>query len=133
MAEQSCSRTADNIDRENTYLKRIGMTWRVDPVHWQSYKDIHLNPWPELLEAIRAVGIRNYSIFAFPDAPTSGHTRVFAYMEYEGDDIMEAFAQLAKTEIKKKWDAQVTVWVLPEAVEGSGVQFLPLEQIFFCP
>ncbi|PWH12803.1 MAG: hypothetical protein DDG58_14955 [Ardenticatenia bacterium] len=114
-------------------MKRIGMTWRVDPAHWQAYKDIHLNPWPELLEAIRAVGIHNYSIFAFPDAPNGGRTRVFAYMEYEGDDILEAFAQLAQTEVKKKWDTEVTTWVLPEAFDGSGVQFLPLEQIFFCP
>lgn len=113
-------------------MKRIGMTWQVKPEHWAAYKDIHLNPWPELLDAIRAAGIHNYSIFAFPDAPAGGGTRVFAYMEIDGDDVLEAFNALAQTEIKKQWDAEVTAWVLPEAVEGSGVQFMPLEPIFFC-
>jgi L-rhamnose mutarotase len=114
-------------------MKRIGMTWQVDPAHWAAYKDIHLNPWPALLDAIRAVGIHNYSIFAFPDAPAAARAaRVFAYMEIDGDDALETFNALAQTEIKKRWDAEVTAWVLPEAVEGSGVQFMPLEPIFYC-
>ena len=113
-------------------MKRVGMTWQVDPAFWQEYKDIHLNPWPELINAIQDVGIRNYSIFAFPDAPAGGRTRVFAYLEIEGDDVLDAFNALAQTEIKKRWDAEVTAWVLPEAVEGSGIQFMPLEPIFYC-
>ena len=33
-------------------MKRIGMTWRVAPEHWEEYKQIHLNPWPELITAM---------------------------------------------------------------------------------
>lgn len=106
-------------------MNRIGMTWRIDPAQWEAYKAIHLNPWPELLEAIQAEGIHNYSIFAFG-------TRVFAYMEVEGD-VAAALARLNQTEIKHRWDAEVTVAVLPEASDGSGVQFQPLESIFYCP
>jgi L-rhamnose mutarotase len=107
-------------------MKRVGMTWQVDPEHWEEYKDIHLNPWPELIAEIQKVGIHNYSIFAFG-------TRVFAYMEIEGDDPLAALDQLAQTDIKKKWDEEVTVWVLPEAEAGSDIQFLELDSIFFCP
>jgi len=107
-------------------MKRVGMTWRVDPAHWEAYRQIHLNPWPELLKEIQAVGIHNYSIFAFG-------TRVFAYMEIEGDDPLDALNRLAQTEIKKHWDEEVTVWVLPEAEEGKGIQFMELEPIFYCP
>lgn len=107
-------------------MKRVGMTWQVDPAHWAEYKAIHLNPWPELVEAIQAVGIHNYSIFAFG-------TRVFAYMEIDGDDPYQALTVLAQTDIKKKWDEEVTVWVLPEATEGSGIQFMELEPVFYCP
>lgn len=113
-------------------MKRVGMTWQVAAEHWEAYKQIHLNPWPELLEAIQAVGIRNYSIFALPAAENGG-VRVFAYMEIDGEDPLEAFDTLARTEIKRKWDAEVTVWVLPEALKGSGVQFLELERVFYCP
>lgn len=108
-------------------MQRIGMTWRVDPQHWEAYKEIHLNPWPELLEAIQDVGISNYSIFAFG-------RRVFAYLEYDGDDdVQNALDRLSQTEIKKKWDEEVTVWVLPQAEDGNPIQFLELEQIFYCP
>lgn len=107
-------------------MKRVGMTWRVDPAHWEAYKEIHLNPWPELLTAIQAVGIHNYSIFALG-------TRVFAYMEIDGDDPLRAFEVLAQTDIKKQWDEEVTVWVQPEAVDGAGIQFMELERIFYCP
>jgi len=107
-------------------MKRVGMTWRVDPAHWEEYKAIHLNPWPELMQAIQDVGIHNYSIFAYG-------TRVFAYMEIDGDDPYQALDVLAQTDIKKKWDAEVTAWVMPEAEEGTGIQFMELERIFFCP
>lgn len=107
-------------------MKRVGMTWQVDPVRWDEYKAIHLNPWLELVQAIQEVGIHNYSIFAFG-------TRVFAYMEVDGDDVGEALARLTATEIKQRWDAEVTVMVLPEAEQGSGVQFMELEPIFYCP
>ena len=107
-------------------MQRIGMTWRVSPEHWDAYKDIHLNPWPELLTAIQAVGIHNYSIFAFG-------TRVFAYMEIDSDDVYAALNTLAQTTIKRKWDEEVTAWVMPEAADGAGIQFMSLEPIFFCP
>ena len=107
-------------------MKRVGMTWQVDPTRWDEYKAIHLNPWPELIGAIQAVGIHNYSIFAFG-------TRVFAYLEVDSDDVYAALARLSATEIKQRWDAEVTVLVLPEAEQGSGVQFMELEPIFYCP
>ena len=107
-------------------MKRVGMTWRVDPAYWEEYKAIHLNPWPELMAAIQEVGIHNYSIFAFG-------TRVFAYMEIDGDDPYAALDVLGQTDIKKKWDEEVTVWVMPQAAEGSAMQFMELEPIFYCP
>ena len=79
-----------------------------------------------LIAAIQAVDIHNYSIFAFGD-------RVFAYMEVAGDDVYAALNELAQTEIKRKWDASVTIWVTPEAAGGSGIQFMSLEPIFYCP
>jgi L-rhamnose mutarotase len=105
---------------------RVGMTWQVNPEHWDTYKQIHLNPWPGLVAAIQEHVIHNYIIFAFG-------TRAFAYMEVDGDDASAALNALAQTDIKRKWDAEVTVWVAPEALEGTGIQFMELERIFFCP
>jgi L-rhamnose mutarotase len=107
-------------------MQRLGMTWQVDPTHWEAYRAVHLNPWPELVAALQAAGMHNYSIFAFG-------TRVFAYLEIDGDDADAALAAVERTDIKKKWNAEVTAWVLPEAADGAGIQFLPLERIFYCP
>ena len=107
-------------------MQRIGMTWRVDPEHWEEYRQIHLKPWPELITAIQEVGIHNYNIFAFG-------TRLFSYMEFDGDDLDAAMAKLTRTDVKKRWDAEVTVWVEPAAEDGSGVQFMELERVFYCP
>ena len=46
--------------------------------------------------------------------------------------VIAALARLSSTPIKQRWDDEVTVAVLPEAVEGGGVQFLELESIFYC-
>ncbi len=107
-------------------MQRLGMTWRVDPAHWEEYKAVHLQPWPDLVAALQGAGIHNYSIFAFG-------TRVFAYLEIEGDDAGAALAAVERTDIKKKWNDAVTVWVLPEAADGAGVQFMSLDPIFYCP
>jgi len=107
-------------------MKRVGMTWRVRPENWDEYKAIHLNPWPELIAAIQEYGIHNYSIYALGN-------RVFAYMEVDGDDAYAALGALAQTDIKKRWDAEVTAWVAPEAEDGAGIQFMELERIFYCP
>jgi L-rhamnose mutarotase len=107
-------------------MRRVGMTWRVAPEHWEEYRQIHLNPWPELITAIQQAGIHNYNIFAFG-------TRLVAYMEFAGDDLDAALAALEQTEIKKQWNAEVTAWVEPEAADGTSVQFLQLERVFYCP
>lgn len=104
---------------------RIGMTWRVEPDQWEAYKRSHLSPWPELLDEIQKSGIRNYSIFAFG-------TRTFAYFEVDGDP-REALDRLSATEVKKRWDLQVTRLVLPTADDSTDEQFLELESIFFSP
>ena len=104
-------------------MKRIALTWQVDPDKWDVYKEIHLNPWPDLLEALQAAGVHNYNIFAFG-------TRVFAYLEVDDD---EALARVQEAEVMDRWNEKVLPWVLSEAEEGSGIQFMELEQIFYCP
>jgi L-rhamnose mutarotase len=107
-------------------MKRIGMTWRVDPEKWDEYKNIHQHPWPELIEALQSVGIHNYCIYAFG-------MRMFAHMEVGSDDPDQAMAQLQQTLTMKRWNEKVLPWVQPEAEDGTGIQFMELEQIFYCP
>jgi L-rhamnose mutarotase len=110
-------------------MKKVGMTWKAKPEHWEEYKDIHLKAgeeWPELLQAFAEHGIHNFNCFAFG-------TRIFAYLEIEGDDVYEALGKVAQTPVKKKWDAKVMPWLEPKVAEDSDLQFLEIEQIFYSP
>ena len=105
-------------------MKRVDLSWGVGPSHWEEYNDIHLNTWPELIEAIHDVGIHNYDIFAFG-------TGISAYMDVGCEDAYAALGELAKTDIKKKWDNKVAAWIMPEAEDGIALQFMELESIFY--
>lgn len=108
-------------------MKRVGLTWRADPDNWEFYRDIHINPWPDLIPEFQKVGIHNFSVWAFG-------TRLFGYLEIPDDeDVYDLLGKVGETDIKIKWDEEVTVHVLSEAEEGTNIQFLELEEIFYVP
>ena len=70
--------------RKETTMKRFGQLIGLRPEVLEEYKRYHAAVWPEILDAIREAGIRNYSIFHFDG-------KLFAYFEYTGpDDEFEA-------------------------------------------
>jgi len=87
MIRLTLSRSKEDHDEAN----RHDLAGR--PKALEEYKQIHLNPWPELITAIQEIGIHNYNIFAFG-------TRLFAYMEFDGDDLNAALAVLTQTDVK---------------------------------
>ena len=58
--------------------ERTGFVLSVKPERIDDYVRAHADVWPEMLEALRGAGIRNYTIFR------SG-TQVFGY--FEADDL----------------------------------------------
>src|SRR5262245_48010097 len=58
--------------------QRVAFVLRVRPDRIDEYVEAHRNVWPEMLDALRNAGIRNYSIFR-------DGTRVFGY--FETDDL----------------------------------------------
>ena len=59
-------------------MARYAWTARLRPENVDDYVRDHAAVWPDVLEAIRAAGIRDYSIWLFED-------RVFAQYEVDGD------------------------------------------------
>ena len=57
-------------------MERIAFTMRVKPGQEQEYRRRHEAVWPAMLEALKAAGCRNYSIYM------KGQD-LFAYMEVE--------------------------------------------------
>jgi len=66
--------------------QRSAFVLRVRPDRIDEYVEAHRNVWPELLEALRGAGIRNYTIFR-------NGNEMFGY--FESDDLEAAGAYMA--------------------------------------
>jgi L-rhamnose mutarotase len=98
--------------------QRSAFVLRVRPDRIDDYVAAHANVWPEMRQALRDAGIRNYSIFR------SG-TDVFGY--FEADDLARAAAHLDAQEVSARWqDAMAEL--LEERVPDAGPP--ALEEIF---
>jgi L-rhamnose mutarotase len=98
--------------------QRSAFVLQIRPGKVEAYVEAHRRVWPELLEALRAAGIRNYSIFR------SGN-QAFGY--FEADDLQRAGAYLAAQEVSSRWqDAMAEL--LAERVPDAGPP--ALEEIF---
>jgi L-rhamnose mutarotase len=66
----------------------------------QDYLDAHRVVWPEMLDALRCAGWRNYSLFVRREDGL-----VVGYLET--DDFGSATAEMAKTAVNDKWQASM--------------------------
>jgi L-rhamnose mutarotase len=76
-------------------MERICFTFELRPGTEEEYKQRHDEIWPELVEAIRAAGIRNYSLFR-------RGRQVIAYAECH-PDVASAFGAVGATEVNRRW------------------------------
>ncbi|HEX7143982.1 MAG TPA: L-rhamnose mutarotase [Gaiellaceae bacterium] len=98
--------------------QRLGFVLRVKPDRVDEYVLAHREVWPEMLEALKSAGIRNYTIFR-------AGNEMFGY--FETDDLARTETYLAAQEVNALWqDAMADL--LEERVQDQGPS--PLEEIF---
>ena len=68
-------------------MERYGKIIKVKPEKFKYYKELHANPWPEVIAAIAECNIINFSIFC-----RDGY--LFSYYEYVGDDYAQDMEKL---------------------------------------
>jgi L-rhamnose mutarotase len=98
--------------------QRSAFVLRVRPDKIDEYVDAHANVWPEMRQALRDAGIRNYSIFR-------DGNQVFGY--FESDDLERAAAYLDVHEVNTRWQDAMAA-LLEERVPDAGPP--PLDEIF---
>jgi L-rhamnose mutarotase len=98
--------------------QRSAFVLRVRPDRIDEYVAAHREVWPELLDALRAAGIRNYSIFRHGN-------EMFGY--FESDDLEAAGAYMAAQEVNVRWQDRMAE-LLEERVPDDGPP--PLEEVF---
>jgi L-rhamnose mutarotase len=91
----------------------------VRPGYEEEYKKRHAEIWPEMVEALKNAGIRNYSIFRH------GLT-LFGY--FETDDLDRMIAILKDDPVNTRWGASMAPIMKIEGDERRGFPFLlPLQ------
>ncbi len=72
---------------------------QVRPERMAEYQKRHHAVWPEMQDALRATGWRNYSLFLRDDGLLIGYV--------ESDDLAAAQAAMAATDVNARWQSEM--------------------------
>ena len=105
-------------------MERACFLLQVKPERVEEYRRTH-EVWPEMREAMREVGLRNYSMYLRPDGLVVGYL--------EGEHIQQSLRQLAQTEVNARWQAQMAPFFTGESgdMHSEGLEWL--EEYFYLP
>ena len=99
-------------------MERVCFLLRVRADRLDEYRARHREVWPEMLDALRAAGWRNYSLFLREDGLLVG------YLETES--FAAAQAAMEATDVNARWQADMA----PLFEVGPGAGFERLEEVF---
>ncbi|MHA1569551.1 MAG: L-rhamnose mutarotase [Alphaproteobacteria bacterium] len=104
-------------------MKRVGFILKVRQDKLAEYKKHHETVWPEMLDALRRHGWRNYSLFM------RGDGLLFGYFETPAS-FQAALDGMAKEEINAKWQEFMAPYF--EALDGAkpDESMMELEEVF---
>ena len=86
-------------------MERVCWTMRVRPEKLEEFKARHREVWPEMLDALRETGWRNYSLFL------TGDGLLIGYLETE--DFAAAQAAMAQRDVNARWQAEMAEFLVP--------------------
>jgi L-rhamnose mutarotase len=86
------------------------------------YKARHADVWPEMQDALRQTGWRNYSLFLRPDGLVIGYL--------EADDFQKCRARMKDHPVNALWQKEMAP--LFESLNGAAADdtMFPLEEVF---
>ncbi|WP_354002596.1 L-rhamnose mutarotase [Ruania halotolerans] len=90
---------------------------RVRPDRLAEYAEAHAAVWPEMLEALRDSGWRNYQLYLAPDGLLVGH--------FEAEDYAAAQAAMATTAVNGRWQASMERFFVNPGNPDEGFELLP--------
>jgi L-rhamnose mutarotase len=99
----------EGYSQSSAPMQRVATLMVLKEAVQDQYKEAHRDVWPEILEGIARVKIRNYSIFMIG-------RKLFSYFEVE--DLEKAMEEIAADPINQKWQA----YMAPLFDVGSGVK-----------
>ena len=103
-------------------MERVCFILKVRQDRLDEYKRRHREVWPDMLDALRATGWHNYSLFLRDDGMLVGYL--------ETPDFEAALAGMAQREVNERWQRDMAPFF--EALEGRRPDegMLALEEVF---
>jgi L-rhamnose mutarotase len=101
---------------------RICFLLKVRPEKVDEYKTRHAQVWPEMLDALRQTGWRNYSLFVRPDGLLIGYL--------EAEDFEKCCAGMKNHPVNARWQAEMSPFFESLAEGGADDNMFPLQEIF---
>jgi L-rhamnose mutarotase len=86
-------------------MERVCWTMRVRPDRLDEYREAHRAVWPEMLDALRATGWTNYSLFLDEDGLLIGY--------FETESFEAALAGVQATDVNTRWQAAMSEFLVP--------------------
>ena len=103
-------------------MERVCFVLRVRPVRLEEYKQRHRNVWPEMQDALRATGWRNYSLFLDDDGLLVGYV--------ETEDFAAAQQAMAATDVNARWQAEMGEFFELSGDERPDTGLRRLDEVF---
>ena len=94
----------------------------VRPDRLDDYVARHEDVWPEMLDALRAAGWRNYTLFHREDGLVVG------YLETESFD--DALAEMERSEVNARWQREMAPFFTLPPGERPDTVMRPLQEYF---
>jgi L-rhamnose mutarotase len=104
-------------------MRRVCFCLQVKRERLEEYKARHATVWPDMLDALRAAGWRNYSLFLRQDGLLVGYL--------ETPDFDRALADMAATQVNGRWQAEMRDFF--EGSDDADKQMRPLAEVFHLP
>lgn len=103
-------------------MERVCFLLQVRPDRLDEYSARHREVWPEMLDALRATGWRNYSLFLGPDGLLVGYL--------ETDDFQRALDGMEATGVNARWQAEMAPFFELPGSERPDIGLERLEEVF---
>jgi L-rhamnose mutarotase len=93
-------------------MRRYCFVIEIKPDKVKEYCDIHRQPWPEILKAIKEAGAQELLIWSYKN---------LSIVYYECEDLDALYEKLGKLDVTKRWNATVGPWFAESPqLDGSG-------------
>jgi L-rhamnose mutarotase len=107
---------------EGLIMERVCFLLRVRPDRLDEYKARHREVWPEMLDALRETGWRDYSLFLRDDGLLVGYL--------ECDDFEASVKAMEEREVNARWQAEMTPFFELPGDERPDTGLERLEEVF---